>query len=546
MYEDKSASLTIDDIEDIKTFSPHTNRISNGYSSSAFWITFQIINKTSSSLEYYLKFTENFTDKLDYYIVSEDGSYEKYNEGPGYFSKDKTNILKKPIFPITLLANETKTIYFRMSSIFPSMTSFYVLNSSALHNYILKHDTLYALYFGAIIALILYNIFILFFSRNIAYLYYILYATPFLFWQMRLNGAFPFDTFSTTSSYYLHGMLTPFFIAFIIFFSREVLDTKKLFPKSDRVIIALGFLYILFTFTAIFDIHNSTYIATKLLPIVLPFLLIMGFRSYLKGNKTALFYIIAQLIFLTTSIMFSMTVNGHLEYTFVSRHGLVLGSFIEMILFSLALAYKIRELEKEKLTIIDQANAELDSKIKERTRELEESKDKLKEIANRDFMTNLYNRRSFFNISQELLSTAKRENRPLSIIMFDIDKFKDVNDTYGHATGDRVITLFASLIEQTRESDIAARIGGEEFVLLLPNTDEGEAYEIASTIRELAEKQRLFIDEKNFLEYTVSGGISSVNLQEDTDIHQTLHRADENLYKAKKNGRNLIYPYVHL
>ena len=540
IYEDKSTSLTIQDMQKINTFTSHSNRISNGYSSSAYWVTFKLKNKTTQDLKYYLKFTENFTDKVDYYLVSQDGSYESYKEGPGYFSSNKENLLIKPIFPITLQANETKTIYFRMYSIFPSMTSFYILDSDALHTYILKHDTLYALYFGAIIALILYNLFILVFSRNIAYLYYVLYATPFLFWQMRLNGVFPFDTFSSTSTYYLHGLLTPFFISFIIFFSREVLDTKKLFPKSDRVIIFLGYLYIFFTFTSIFDIHNSTYIATKLLPIVLPFLLIMGFRSYFSGNKTALFYIIAQLIFLTTSIMFSMTVNGHLEYTLLSRHGLVVGSFIEMILFSLALAYKIRELQKEKIAIVAKANAELDSKIKERTQELEDSKDQLKELANRDPMTNLYNRRSFFDMSLELLNIAKREDKPLSLVMFDIDKFKNINDTYGHAIGDKVITLFASIIEQTRESDIAVRIGGEEFVLLLPNTDKNGAYKIATNIRKAVEKQKISVDNKEYFHYTISGGVSSINLKEETDIHKTLSRADENLYKAKKNGRNLI------
>ena len=536
MYEDKNNSLTIEDIQKIKTFTPHSNKISNGYSKSTFWMSFKIKNETKEPLEYFLKFTENFFHTLDCYVIAKDGTLKHYKEGPGYFSDSKINILKKPIFPINLRLNETKTIYIKMYSIFPSMISLHLFNNDALHSYILEHDTLYALYFGAIIALILYNLFILFYSRNIAYLYYILYATPFLFWQMKLNSFFPFDTFSSAKTFYLHGMFTPFFIAFIIFFSREVLDTKKLFPKSDRVILFLGFLYLVVTVSAIFDIHNATYISTKLVPIVLPFLLIMGIRSYFSGNKTALFYIFAQLIFLTTSSLFSMTVNGRLEYTLFTRHGLVIGSFIEMILFSLALAYKIRELEKEKMSIIDKANAELDYKIKERTKELEESKEELKKLADHDSMTELYNRRSFFNISQELISIAKREKQPLSLVMFDIDKFKQVNDTYGHAVGDKVIVLFASLLKQTRESDIVARIGGEEFVLLLPNTDLEGAFEIASAIRKQAEDQK--VDE--LFNYTISGGVASINFKDAKDIHQALQDADEKLYKAKESGRNRI------
>ena len=208
-------------------------------------------------------------------------------------------------------------------------------------------------------------------------------------------------------------------------------------------------------------------ITTALVPLVLPFLLIVGFKSYFAGNKTALFYIIAQVIFLSTSIMFSMTTNGHLENTLFTRHGLVLGSLIEMILFSLALAYKIKELQNEKITIINQSNEKLNARVKERTQELENSKEELKLLASQDFMTKLYNRRCFFEMSDELLNSAKKKKEPLSIILFDIDKFKDVNDTYGHAIGDKVIIHFSSLLNSIKEEHIAARIGGEEFVLLL-------------------------------------------------------------------------------
>ena len=198
MYEDKNNSLTIDEIQKIDTFVPKSNRISNGYSQSTFWFTFKITNETNTHLHYFIQFTENFIDKLDCYVVSPDGTYVHYQEGPGYFKKGRQNILKKPIFGIDLQTNKTKMIYIKMFSLFPLMTAFNVMNKDTLHHNILKHNTVYALYFGAIIALILYNLFIFIFSKNIAYLFYILYAMPFLGWQMKMNGFFPFDIFSST------------------------------------------------------------------------------------------------------------------------------------------------------------------------------------------------------------------------------------------------------------------------------------------------------------------------------------------------------------
>jgi len=540
IFEDKNNSLTIKQIQDIHTFEPKTNRISNGYSQSSFWVTFAINNQTKTPQHYFLQFTENFIDKLECYVVSNDGSYIYYHEGPGFFKETQVNTLKKPLFPINIQSNETKTIYLKMFSLFPHMIAFNLLNKETTHNVTLMHNTLYALYFGAVIALILYNFFIFIFSRNIAYLYYILYATGFLSWQMKLNGFFPFNTFYSTSHYYLYGLLTPFFIAFLIFFTREVLDTKKLFPKIDKIIFALGFIYLLLTFTSIFDVHKSIVVTTGLVPFVLPFLLLIGFKSYFAGNKTALFYIVAQILFLTTSIMFSMTTNGHLENTLITRHGLVLGSIVEMILFSLALAYKIRELQNDKITLINQSNEKLNTRVKERTHELEASKEEFRLLASQDFMTKLYNRRCFFEMSSTYLERAKNTQNPLSIVLFDIDKFKDVNDTYGHAVGDQVIIHFANILKEIEGEVIASRIGGEEFVLLLENCNSQKAFKIADTIRKTVASQLIPIGNNTSLSYTISAGICSVDLESDTQIDTTLHCADKYLYKAKREGRNIV------
>jgi len=163
----------------------------------------------------------------------------------------------------------------------------------------------------------------------------------------------------------------------------------------------------------------------------------------------------------------------------------------------------------------------------------------LKMMASTDPMTKLYNRRYFTKISKHILNLAKRENQDISIIMLDIDKFKTINDTYGHDVGDEVIISLAdTLIKHQRKSDIVCRYGGEEFVMLLPNTSLDGAKTTAQHIRENVEKLDINIGDKT-LKFTVSLGVSSVK-DDESSIEKSLKRADEALYEAKKSGRNKV------
>ena len=173
--------------------------------------------------------------------------------------------------------------------------------------------------------------------------------------------------------------------------------------------------------------------------------------------------------------------------------------------------------------------------------EILQIKDKLKEQANRDYLTNLYNRRYFSEIAENIIKTVKREKKELSVIMLDIDKFKDINDTYGHATGDIVIKSLANLLkENTRESDVVSRFGGEEFAILLPFTNKDGAFKIAEELRSIVEDQNIQISSDKHIKYTVSIGVDCLNCKIDSTISESLGRADKALYKAKNEGRNQV------
>jgi len=175
-----------------------------------------------------------------------------------------------------------------------------------------------------------------------------------------------------------------------------------------------------------------------------------------------------------------------------------------------------------------------------RKEELQIAHIELKELANRDSMTNLFNRRYFYDIAKELISLIKRDKKDMALLMIDIDKFKDINDTYGHNTGDTFIKLLASLMmEHTRNSDVVARIGGEEFVILLPDTSKDGAFKIANKIRIITEQQT--VTEKNKkIKFTISIGVGEFDILHEDKIEDVLKRADEALYKAKNSGRNKV------
>lgn len=163
---------------------------------------------------------------------------------------------------------------------------------------------------------------------------------------------------------------------------------------------------------------------------------------------------------------------------------------------------------------------------------------KVLQYATLDALTNLNNRRQFEVRLKQEIATTKRQKNPLCAMMIDIDFFKKVNDTYGHASGDAVLRTVASIIkEHLRESDIPSRYGGEEFAVLLPYTHIEEAKIVGERLRKAVEETPIPIDKKN-INVTISMGLAEFNVKETGE--ELFKRADSALYEAKEGGRNRV------
>lgn len=168
-------------------------------------------------------------------------------------------------------------------------------------------------------------------------------------------------------------------------------------------------------------------------------------------------------------------------------------------------------------------------------KELERKKLELERIVQIDGLTNLYNHKSTFERMEEYVENCKNNGIKLSVVMFDIDNFKHINDTYGHQVGDEVLIKISDILKlHVRGTDIVGRYGGEEFVLILPETDlKGALF--------LCEKLRLIVQETNFgkenFKVTISGGVREMKTESALEL---IRMSDKLMYKAKNNGKNRI------
>lgn len=189
------------------------------------------------------------------------------------------------------------------------------------------------------------------------------------------------------------------------------------------------------------------------------------------------------------------------------------------------------------------SHSELEMKVDERTRELSNLNQHLQEVSENDALTKIYNRRRFNVFMQEEYDRTNRSGSDLSIIMIDIDFFKQFNDHYGHQEGDRCLTAVAAAMKAClpRSHDFIARYGGEEFVVVLPSTDLEGGRKVAEQIRQCIIDLAIPHECSSIVPHiTISLGLTTYNAEQSSSIEDILREADEYLYIAKSKGRNTV------
>ena len=294
-----------------------------------------------------------------------------------------------------------------------------------------------------------------------------------------------------------------------LFFSSK--DTDKYVYNSRIFMLFITILFIMGLLNGNQEI-NSTF-----------FLLLYPIASFsIRGPKEGIFWsVILLLIFIGIFNIFHLDYNAY--------------SFLFFCVAYLMVSYLLYFYRYYEMMNFKNINIQLENIVQQRTQELKVSNNKLQKLASTDDLTKLFNRAKLNESLQNELNRAKRFQHLLGIILLDIDHFKSTNDTYGHNAGDKVLEEFAKILkEQVRETDIAGRWGGEEFVIICPETN-------MDGLSKIAEELRYSIESYNFT--TVGKKTSSFGItlyKEHDTIKSIISRADKALYLAKKNGRNKV------
>nr|WP_256489637.1 7TM diverse intracellular signaling domain-containing protein [Pleionea sp. CnH1-48] len=430
----------------------------------------------------------------------------------------------------------------------------------------------FGLYFGVVLVMVLYNFFIYVSLRDISYLYYIGVVASTGLFQFCFHG-FAYQYFWTESPLWHAYSVAIFSILstlFAMMFARQFLRTKRHHDWVNTLFNWVLILVFIMCLLSPFLPYSVSIRMSLVVGFVVPLVLVVGgvVRS-LQGNIAARYFTVAWLVFAIGTVTLVFVKLGYLESNFVTENSSQIGSLIEVILLALALAQrfaderakryeaqqqaltneiKAREAKEKALTIQQQTNEKLEVRVKERTVELEDTMKQLSEantmlrnLSVKDGLTGINNRRAFDERFELEWKRAVRSRTDLSVVLIDIDWFKKLNDTHGHLTGDEALKEVADMINSAtrRPGDFAARFGGEEFVVLLPDTREHGAVHLADHLRKRIGD--LVIRHNDLrLQVTVSCGCSSVRPRVGESASSLLECADKALYEAKEKGRNRV------
>lgn len=303
----------------------------------------------------------------------------------------------------------------------------------------------------------------------------------------------------------------------------------RLLSPEPVIMAPLTFLFAFFLF--------SDKVITSILPTTpMVFIIFMLWIIYRRGLIEG----VAMSVLLSfIAIYFTVHHQGPFSMFSAVQNTLYLQEFIvAMVTIPLFFGVLLRQIN-EKTLQLEHLSQHLEEQVRDKTNALQIANQQLFELATTDSLTHIYNRRFLEETSEREISSSLRYGTDLSLIMFDIDFFKNINDTYGHHVGDDVLIALTQTVQsRIRQNDIFARIGGEEFVILMPNTTLNEAILLANELKETIVQLSIPVNDST-ISFTVSFGIAT--LSEQCNSYQTLlNHADRLLYQAKESGRNCI------
>ncbi len=502
---DADRSLVFEQVQDINFTQSTSNSFSLGYIPGQVWFRFSITNQGQSS-RFLLNFSEAFYDDFTLYI-QEGNNWAAHQTGLVQPLSQRMVYDILPSYPLKIKSGETKTFYLRTYSRFATMGELRIYSYEDYFSSVkLRRTSLHSFYFGSLIVIITLNLFLFIRLREKIYGFYAAYVFFFGLFVLLFSGL---DLYLGLGPvHYLLHFAPSAAMAFLILFSLDFMRIRDFAPRLSTLLFVIALIFLLLVFLIMYDVDPWSMLMNHLSSLSFALLLFTAVYVAFHRCGLAVFYLVIMLPTVTTLALLSLMFTGDLPYQDLFRYSFLVGSFLEFNLFALILAHRFFE---------------------------------TRELANRDALTGIYNRHYFNEITPGYLDNALRHHHRLCVLMIDIDDFKQINDTYGHAAGDKVLVKVANYLQGfTRKGDILVRFGGEEFLLVLYETAIEEGTTLAKRICKTITGLSIQLPHNNDLKLTISIGVSELEPLRDSHIEGIIKRADKALYKAKKMGKNCV------
>lgn len=503
-----------------QSFTPAPHRFSLKYLHSVTWVKLEITNPYATRQQWYLHNAMPYlSNNIHIYSEQPEGGYQNQYINVDDVSARDVLVGSSVVLPINIAPGETQHIYYRNQSDYAQIYHFALFDLKGSQQALINKNYIRNVIVTFMFSLAMYNLILFFFGERRELLFYSLYiftsamGLAYLYGSvshnLRLYGIY-------ADIYVLTSLLIPTFLSAFVKHTFETSTREDLSDRMLNVVICVS-IGCLLTAPLV-----SLSFAVRLIPVTfgLSFisLIYLAVKLYQERHPLIVLFLIAHGTFILTLSVLLACLYGFIpfnEYTYLSSGA---GLMFEALMFSYLLRFRVKALESE---------------VEQRKR----AEYKLTEMAYRDDLTNLPNRRLFFEIAENILHQAKRNKQQCALLFIDIDGFKAVNDSLGHESGDSLLIEIAGRLKASlRASDLLARMGGDEFVVLLGELDD-EIYAARAAESIISMLSTPFELPLGTVEVGASIGISYYP-RHGASIDTLMSAADKAMYKVKKTEKN--------
>ncbi len=563
VLEDPGAALTLDDVRApalaarFQDGHADTAALALGFTRSAYWLRLTLRNPGNTALPRLLVLDNPTTSRVHAFFP-EGGTYRSVLTGSDTPFATRPYPNRNFVFPLTLPPRAEQTVYLRVQSSIGLLVPMQLWQPEAFQAHERADYGAQAWYFGIATAMFLFNLMLFVALRDRVYVLYLAFLLCTVGALSAKNGlAAQFlgvgDPLPSNVAYWGGVSLA---ITCLLLFMRRLLETPRLLPRTDRVLLGLALLYLLTL--PVYALALQSVARTAILLNLLTVLLVLGtaIAAAWRRQRSAYFFLLAFALLMLGGATTTLRALGIVPTNAFTVDGIQLGSAMEMLALAFALADRYNQMRREKskaqkallaaqqelVETLRSSERELERRVAQRTDELQLANSRLATLSLTDDLTGIPNRRRFEEVLAQEWRRAQRQGQPLALAVIDVDWFKPYNDHYGHLAGDACLREIAETLSTTvtRSGDLVARYGGEEFVFLAPVTYGPSAQAMAQRLVESVAALNLPHAQSPLGHVTVSVGVASVLPGQDQTPERLLALADEALYQAKAQGRNRV------